>query len=213
MEIVGVVRDAAYRSVREPVPATLYVPLAQQPEPSSALSFSIRVAAGAPLALSKSIEAAVRQVDSSASLTFRALDDQVKAALVQERLLAMLSGFFGGLALLLAGLGLYGVTAHAVNQRRVEMGIRMALGSTPRRVIGMVLRRVAWMVGLGVVAGGIGSYWAASVVSSLTWGVEARDVTTRARGPAVLAAVGPAAGWLPARRASRIDPAKVLREG
>lgn len=213
MEVVGVVRDAAYRSVRDPVPSTLYVPLAQQLAPSSALSFSIRVAAGAPLALSKTIEAAVRQVDSSASLTFRALDDQVNAALVQERLLAMLAGFFGGLALLLAGLGLYGVTAHAVSHRRVEMGIRMALGSTPRRVIGMVLRRVAWMVGSGVVAGSVGSYWAASLVSSLTWGVDAHDATTFALAAAVLTGVGAAAGWLPARRASRIDPATVLREG
>lgn len=213
MEVVGVVRDAAYRSVREPVPPTLYVPLAQQLAPSSALSLSIRVTAGAPLALSKAIETAVRQVDSSASLTFRALDDQVNAALVQERLLAMLSGFFGGLALLLAGLGLYGVTAYAVNLRRVEMGIRLALGSTPRRVIVLVLRRVAWMVGAGVVAGSIGSYWAASFVSSLAWGVQARDAATFVLAAAVLAGVGAAAGWLPARRASRINPASVLRQG
>ena len=213
MEIVGIVRDAAYRSVREPVPATLYVPLAQQPEPPPAVSLSVRAAQGPPLALSKAIEGAVRQVDSSASLTFRALDDQVNAALVQERLLAMLSGFFGVLALLLAGLGLYGVTTYAVSLRRVEMGIRMALGSTPGGVIALVLSRVAWMVGAGVVVGSLGSYWAAGLVSSLAWGVQARDAATFVLAAAVLAGVGAAAGWLPARRASRIDPARVLREG
>ncbi len=160
MEVIGVVRDAVYRSLRDAPPSTMYKPLAQQPEPSSFVSMSIRAAQGSPLALTKAVIAAVQQVDADASLTFRALNDQVNGALIQERLLAMLSGFFAALALLLAGLGLYGVTAYAVNRRRVEMSIRMALGSTPWGVIALVLRRVAWLVGLGVVIGGAGSYWA-----------------------------------------------------
>ncbi|HUR20229.1 MAG TPA: ABC transporter permease [Vicinamibacterales bacterium] len=212
MEVIGVVRDAVYRSLRDAPPSTMYKPLAQQPEPSSFVSMSIRAAQGSPLALTKAVTAAVQQVDADASLTFRALEDQVNGALIQERLLAMLSGFFAALALLLAGLGLYGVTAYAVNRRRVEMSIRMALGSTPSGVIALVLRRVAWLVGLGVLMGGAGSYWATSLVSSLMWGVKARDIGTLAVAVAVLASVGAIAGWLPARRASRLDPGAVLRE-
>ena len=211
-EVIGVVRDAVYRSLRDAPPPTMYRALAQQPEPSSFVSMSIRAEQGSPLALTKAVAAAVQQVDGDASLTFRALDDQVNSALIQERLLAMLSGFFALLALLLAGLGLYGVTAYAVTRRRVEMCIRMALGSTPGGVIALVLRRVAWLVGLGVVIGGAGSYWATSLVSSLMWGIEPRDIGTLAAAVAVLATVGVIAAWLPARRASRLDPGAVLRE-
>ena len=211
-EVIGVVRDAVYRSLRDAPPPTMYRALAQLPEPSSFISMSIRAAQGSPLALTKAVAAAVRQVDTDASLTFRSLNDQVNGALIQERLLAMLSGFFAALALLLAGLGLYGVTAYAVTRRRVEMSIRMALGSTPRAVITLVLRRVAWLVGLGVVIGGAGSYWATSLVSSLVWGIQPRDLSTLAAAIAVLATVGAIAGWLPARRASRLDPGAVLRE-
>ena len=211
-EVIGVVRDAVYRSLRDAPPPTMYRALAQQPEPSPFVSISIRAAQGSPLAMTRAVAAAVQKVDPDASLTFRALDDQVKGALIQERLLAMLSGFFAILALLLAGLGLYGVTAYAVTRRKVEMSIRMALGSSPRRVIALVLRRVAWLVGLGVIIGGAGSYWATSLVASLVWGVEARDLSTIAVAVSVLASVGAIAGWLPARRASRLDPGVVLRE-
>jgi putative ABC transport system permease protein len=211
-EVVGVVRDAVYRSLRDAPPPTMYRALAQRAEPSSFISMSIRAAQGTPIALTKSVATAVQQVDKDASLTFRALNDQVNGALIQERLLAMLSGFFAVLALLLAGLGLYGVTAYAVNRRRIEMSIRMALGSTPWGVIGLVLRRVAWLVGIGVVIGGAASYWASKFVTSLVWGIEPRDVATLAVSVAVLGTVGMVAGWLPARRASRLDPGAVLRE-
>lgn len=211
-EVIGVVRDAIYRSLRDAPPPTMYRALAQQPEPSSFVSMSIRAAQGSPLALTKSVAAAVQRVDGEASLTFRALDEQVNAALIQERLLAMLSGFFAALALLMAGLGLYGVTAYAVNRRRIEMGIRLALGSSPRGVIALVLRRVAWLVGIGLVIGGTGSYWATKWISSLAWGLEARDTTTIVAAVVVLTTVGAIAGGVPALRASRLDPGVVLRE-
>ena len=215
MEIVGLARDAVYRSVRDPVPPTMYLPLAQPPEdgPMSSISVSARAAGGSPALLTKSVVDAVAGVDRNLTLTVHLLADQVDASLLQERIVAMLSGFFGALALLLAGIGLYGVTAYAVSRRRTEIGIRLALGAQPGGVVRLVLRRVALLVGAGVVVGGVTSLWAARFAGSLLFGLQPRDPVTLAAAAVVLAAVGALAGWLPARRASRVDPATVLREG
>jgi putative ABC transport system permease protein len=124
----------------------------------------------------------------------------------------MLSGFFGALALLLAGLGLYGVTSYAVSRRRTEIGIRMALGAAPAELVRLVLSRVSILVGIGVVAGAGVSAWASTCVATLPYGLEPRDPVTLAGAALVLATVGAAAGWLPAYRASRIDPAEVPRD-
>jgi ABC-type antimicrobial peptide transport system permease subunit len=124
----------------------------------------------------------------------------------------MLSGFFGALALLLAGLGLYGVTSYAVGRRRREIGIRMALGAAPGGVIKIVLMRVAVLVALGGITGSAISLWAARFVTPLLYGLESRDPATLVAAVAVLGAVGAMAGLIPATRASRIDPAIVLRE-
>jgi ABC-type antimicrobial peptide transport system permease subunit len=146
-------------------------------------------------------------------LTFRPLADQVDDSLAQDRLMAMASGFFGTLSLLLAGLGLYGVTAYAVARRRMEIGIRMALGADPAGVVRLVLSRVSVLVGLGVVVGAGLSWWASTFVATLFYDVKPRDPVTLVGAVGMLAAVGAFAGWLPAWRASRIDPAEVLRDG
>ena len=127
----------------------------------------------------------------------------------------MLSAFFGALALLLAGLGLYGVMSYAVSRRRTEIGIRMALGAGPAGAVRLVLSRVAALVGPGVLAGTALSLWAAQSLSasSLIYGLQPRDPATLLTAALVLSAIGALAGYLPARRASRIDPARVLREG
>ena len=146
------------------------------------------------------------------ALTFRPLSDQVSAARTQERIVAMLSGFFGALALLLAGLGLYGVTSYAVTRRRAEIGIRMALGAAPAGVVRLVLSRVSLLVGIGVLVGTGVSLWASTFVATLLFDLEPRDPATLVGSAALLAAIGAIAGWVPAYRASRIDPAEVLRE-
>jgi predicted permease len=217
IEIVGLVRDAVYRSLRDPVPPTMYLPVAQIDTgegggAASSVSLSVRSAGGPPALLAQPVLAAVRRVDPNLSLTVRTLSDQVNASLTQERLLAMLSGFFGALALLLAGMGLYGITSYGVNRRRTEIGIRMALGAEPGGMVWMVLRQVAMLVGAGVVLGGLASFWTAHFAESLLYGLEPRDPYTLASAAALLMTVGALAGWLPARRASRIDPARVLRD-
>jgi putative ABC transport system permease protein len=212
-EIVGYVADAAYRSLRDPVPPTMYLPFEQNQTPPSSASISVRSATGGPLGLTRVLASALTAVNSGVAITFRPIEDQIDAALTQERLVATLSGFFGVLALLLAALGLYGVTAYAVSRRRAEIGLRMALGAAPSGVVSMVLRRVSLLVGLGIVGGLAASLWAATFVTPLLYGLQPRDPVTLTVAALVLGAIGALAGWIPALRASRIDPARVLRDG
>jgi predicted permease len=212
-EVVGYVEDAVYRSLREPVPPTMYLPLPQQTDGPSSMAVSVRAAGGSPALLTKSVAAALTDVNKDIAITFRLLTEQVNASLIQERVVAILSGFFGGLALLLAGLGLYGVTSYAVSRRRTEIGIRMALGAAPAGVVRMVLRRVALLVSAGIIAGAGVSLWASRFVATLLYGLEPRDPATLIGAALVLSTIGALAGWIPARRAARIDPARVLREG
>ena len=215
-EIVGLVADAVYRALREPVPPTMYVPVAQfddsrSPAPPQAF-LSVRSSSGSPALLARSVGAAINGVNRDLALTYRLLSDQVNQSLTQERVVAMLSGFFGALALLLAGLGLYGVTSYAVTRRRGEIGIRLALGAAPSGVVRLVLSRVSVLVIVGVVVGAGASVWLSRFVETLLFGLEPRDPATLAAAAATLVTVGAVAGWLPAHRASRIDPAQVLRD-
>jgi ABC-type antimicrobial peptide transport system permease subunit len=144
------------------------------------------------------------------SVTF---DQTIGATVTQERLIAMMSGFFGALALLLAGIGLYGIVAQAVSARRMEIGLRMALGAQPTGIVRLVFRRVGVLIVAGLAFGLAGSWWAARLVAPLLFQIEPRDPATFGGTAAVLVAVGMLAAWVPARRAARLDPATVLREG
>jgi putative ABC transport system permease protein len=212
LEIVGVVADAVYRNIRDPAPPTMYVPLSQRKEPASAINVSLRAAALAPGLLTKSVTSAIGDVDRDLALSFRLLADQVNASLIQERVIAMLSGFFGGLALVLAGLGLYGVTSYSVSRRRAEIGLRLALGAQPGAVLRLVLRRVALLQLGGIGCGAAMSFWASPLVSTLLFGLQPRDPWTLATAAGLLLTIGALAGWAPARRAAALDPAHVLRE-
>src|SRR5207249_1008445 len=122
-------------------------------------NMSVRSASQSPVQLSRTIVDAIGGVNRDLTLTFRPLAEQINASLTQERIVAMLSGFFGALALLLAGLGLYGVTSYAVMRQRTEIGIRMALGAAPDSVVRLVLSRVTTLVASGVVVGAGVSLW------------------------------------------------------
>ena len=215
LEIVGLVHDAVYDSLRDKIPPTMYRPFTQNEQPGPGTTIAVRAAAGSPALLTRSLTESLRAVDGNVVLTFKPLHDTVRAATTQERVVAMLSAFFGALALLLAAIGLYGVMSYAVSRRRTEIGIRMALGAGPGGAVRLVLARVATLVALGVGAGTALSLWAAKFMagSSLIYGLQPRDPATFAGAAVVLGAIGALAGYLPARRASRIDPARVLREG
>jgi putative ABC transport system permease protein len=214
--IVGVVSDAVYVSVRDGVRPTVYVPLAQRDAgdrgPTATVTISVRSAAGSPALLAPRVAAALTGADRNLTFTFRSLQDRVDASLTQERLVALVTGFFGTLALLLAGLGLYGVTSYAVTRRRAEIGIRMALGAKPAGVVRLVLGRVSVLVALGVIIGTAVSWWSSQFLASLLYDLQPRDAVTLVSAAVTLTALGAIAGWLPAYRASRIDPAQVLRD-
>ncbi len=213
LEVVGYVEDAVYRNQREGVPPTMYAPLPQQARVSSSLVISVRAESRSPAMLTRQLAAAIGRAAPAASVTFLPLREQVRNALLQERLLATLSACFGALGLLLAGLGLYGVTSYMVARRRSEMGIRMALGAAPRQVVRLVLTRVFWLVMTGVVCGAALSIAAARLLVSLLYGIQPGDPATLAGSIALLATIGFIAGLIPAWRAARIDPARVLRDG
>ena len=144
--------------------------------------------------------------------TFHTMEDLAGESVVVERILAMLSGFFGALALLLAAIGLYGVVSYSVNRRRAEIGIRMALGARPGGIVRMILRGIGPSMAVGIAAGIVISLWLARFVSALLYGIEPGDPLNLVSAIVVLTAVGLLAAWLPARRAARLVPMEALRE-
>jgi putative ABC transport system permease protein len=208
--------NGALRSVRDDAAPSIYVPLAQSswlfPPDRTAIAISVRSSAGSPARLARGVGAALSGVEPDLAFSVRPLADYLDASLAQERMVALLAGFFGALALLLAGLGLYGITSYAVSRRRPEIGIRLALGAAPGGVVRLILSRVAILVGIGVSLGAAASAWLSRFVAALVYGLEPRDPITLAFAALTLGAVGTFASWLPASRAARIDPADVLRE-
>jgi ABC-type antimicrobial peptide transport system permease subunit len=158
------------------------------------------------------IQKAIAGVNSAIPLEIHTLAAQVDDSMTSERLLAALSAFFGGLALLLATIGLYGTLSYLVTQRRIEFGIRMALGATSRSILGLVMRDVATLLLGGIVAGVGLSLAVTRLLGAMLFGVGARDPGTMAMGCALMAAVSLAAGALAARRATKVDPMVALRQ-
>jgi putative ABC transport system permease protein len=213
--IVGVVGDAIYSSLRENPQPTMYVPLAQCffPNPLNFdLNISVRPVSGLPAALIPSVNSALALIDTSLTIGFRTLDAQVSDSFAQERLVAMLSGLFAGLALLLAALGLYGVTAYAITRRRAEIGVRLALGAGQASIVRVAVGRVSFLVGIGVAIGTVASLGLARSVAVLLYGLEPQDPAILVGAAVILMTVAALASGWPAWRASRIDPAVVLRE-
>jgi hypothetical protein len=213
LEIVGVVEDTPYNQLRDSSPPIAYVPLAQAEAEWPSQTLTVRAAVSSPASLTRSVADAVASVDRDVSLTFLPMTEQIDGMVVRERMLAILSGFFAALALLLAGIGLYGVTWYGVSRRRMEIGVRMALGADAASVVRLVLGRVVRLLSVGIVLGVLASLWASTFVRTLLYGLEPHDPLTLVVAALTLTAVSAFAAWLPARVAARIDPATVLREG
>jgi predicted permease len=208
--IVGVVADAKYVSLREPDQRTVFVNAFQIAVPGS-LRLEVRTA-GDPLQLVGPIRAGLREMNANVPIKDETtFERQIDESLLQERLMATLSGFFGGLALLLAAIGLYGVLAYAVGRRTSEIGIRMALGAGRKSVLWMVLRETAALVLGGILVGLPLTFAATRLIGKLLFGVTPTDPATIAVAVFTLLLAAAVAGYLPARRASSVDPMVALR--
>jgi len=210
-EVVGLAEDSKYYSLREEACAIAFYPISELSRDFPVGETFELLTAIPPSRLVLPVRAAVTGVSSAIPLEFHTLAEQVNGSLVQERLLALLSGFFGALALLLAMIGLYGTFNYLVTQRQTEFGIRMALGATRPSILGLVMRDlVAVLVG-GLAAGVLISLAATRVLQQMLFGLGPRDTTTMLLAAGVLTAVALIAGYLPARRATKVDPIVALR--
>ena len=210
IQIVGLAKDAKYESLREEAHATAYFPIAQVTEPVEEQVFELRTATR-PSVVIPSVQEAVAGVSKAVPLDFGTLVEQVDDSLVQERLLATLSTFFGALALLLAMIGLYGALSYLVAQRQREFGIRMALGAPRDLILRLVMSDVVIVLAGGLTVGAGISLAAVGLLQKMLFGLAARDTVTLLASIGVLSAVAFFAGYLPARRATRIDPMVALR--
>lgn len=214
LAIVGVSVNARQSEWTGDVPDEIYVPYAQHATEfgSGELTFVVRTA-GDPAELARAAQRAMWSVDANVPVSRVATMEQVIAEqLWRSRITAMLLGGFAGLALVLAALGVYGVSAYSMSRRTREMGIRVALGARPAQVISLALREIVSPVTLGVAAGCALALAMARIAGSLLYGVGPADPVTFIGAPLALGVVAFVAAWLPARRASRIDPAQVLRQ-
>lgn len=208
-EIIGVVRDVKYANIRELPPPTWYDSYLQAPL-RGGMQFVVRTAAEAS-ALMPEVRAAIRRVETTLPITSMSTQvDRIEMRLQQERVFANAYSLFGGLALILACIGLFGVMSYNVARRTNEIGIRMALGARPMEIIGMVLRECWWLIAIGTVVG-LGTALAAGrLVREVLYGLAPTDVATFVGATLLIAFVSTLAGLLPARRAARIDPLVAL---
>jgi predicted permease len=210
IQIVGIVKDTKYESLREEAHAIAYFPISQLTENAEAQAFELRTATQ-PSAFLSPVQDAAASVSKAIPLSFTTLAEQVDDSLVQERLLATLSTFFGALALVLAMIGLYGALSYLVTQRQREFGIRMALGAPRDSILRLVMRDVVIVLAGGLAAGACLALAMVSVVQKMLFGLAPHDTFTFIAATGVLSVVAVAAGYLPARRAMRIDPMVALR--
>jgi predicted permease len=210
MEIIGVVKDIKYTNLRDEIPAQAFVPYLGSRYLGGMVIY-VRTIAD-PSQLMSAIRSKVRDLDSNLPIYgMRTTEVQINNSLSSERMIASLSAVFGFLATLLAVIGLYGVMAYTVAQRTREVGIRMALGAAQGSVIWMVMREVLILIAIGVAAGVPASLALTKLVQSQLFGLTPHDPATLTLATIALAAVASAAGYIPAWRASRLDPMKALR--
>ena len=210
-EVVGVLSKVRMARVRGEVPPVYYVPATQPLSLLDGSIFLIRTA-GEATSLVSAVRETVRRADSNISLVWaQSVEERIAAQLAQDRITARLTVVFGGVAMVLAAIGLYGVLSYGVACRRSELAIRLALGALPGRVIRMLLQEMGGLVIVGLVVGAGLAYGASRLIASQLYGLAPSDPLTLAASLGMLIVATLAAAWLPARRASRLDPTVALR--
>jgi predicted permease len=208
MVIVGVVNSASLWRIQSREPAAIYIPLLQVGPTGSTLDIR---AAGDPATVASAARKIVEGMGHEYPLYIQTLRERMDRATVDERMIAWLSAFFGGLAMLLAAIGLYGLMTYSVTRRTSEIGVRMALGAERGDVTGLVLREVFALVGVGILIGIPAALAASKWIAGMLFGLSPTDPATIAFATAVLLAVALFAGYIPARQAARTDPMAALR--
>jgi ABC-type antimicrobial peptide transport system permease subunit len=208
-QIIGVVRDAKYSGLREEIPPETFGVASQFPLGQAATFMFVRYSSS-PRMLTQ-LQAKIAQFHPGIQAEFRLFRDNIQKGMVAERMMAFLSGTFGMLAILLTTIGLYGVISYIVAMRRSEIGIRMALGASGADVVSIITRQTLWMLAAGVAAGVLFSLATTRGASSLLFGIQPNDVLSVVGAAVFLVFVGLAAGYFPARRASRMDPSSAIR--
>ena len=209
-EIVGLVRDAKFEELKEDLIPVIYLPALQDPQPTTWRQFLVR--SSLPQAeITASVSRALNEVNPSMDTVFEWFETMVQGSMLRERLMATLSGFFGVLALVLAIIGLYGILSYAVASRTNEIGIRIALGARTREVVSLIFREALLLVAIGIVAGIPAVFVVARFAQTLLFDLSPTDPVSLILAGFLLLMVGVVAAYLPARRATRIDPLVALR--
>ncbi|HET6897253.1 MAG TPA: FtsX-like permease family protein, partial [Vicinamibacteria bacterium] len=211
-EIVGIVADSRYADIRGNTPPQVFAPAPQWPGRDHPWTAVIVRSDGAAASVIAAIKRGLGAAHPDVAAEFAVLKEEVQAQMVRDKLMAMLSGFFGLLAVLLATVGLYGVIAYLVASRRGEIGIRIALGAERGQVVAMIMREAGRLLVLGAAAGTLLALAATRGAASLLFGLRADDPLTFVRAAAVLSLTAGAAALLPALRAARVDPMTALRQ-
>jgi predicted permease len=210
-EIVGLVSDTKYRSLREDFQPIAFLSINQDGEPGSSAQIVIR--SSLPLQqTSATVRDALTRINPTITSNFHSYATTVEEGLLRERLMATLSGFFGGLGALISAVGLYGVMSYLVARRTNEIGVRIALGAASSSIVGLILRQAALLLVFGVAAGAALTFAVAGTAKSLLFGLKPFDLSTLALATTILTAVAALASYLPARRASHIEPLRAIRE-
>jgi ABC-type antimicrobial peptide transport system permease subunit len=210
-EIVGLVKDTKYEDLRESFGPIAYLPNSQEPGETST-GVQIVIHSNLPPAqLTAGVKRVMAEINPAISMKFINFKLMIEESMVRDRLMATLSGFFGLLALLLASIGLYGILSYGVASRTKEIGIRMALGARSREVLSLILREALLLVLVGVLLGLPVVFGATRFASSLLFGLTPTDPLSLGVAALLLFAVAFVAGYLPARRATKVDPLVALR--
>ena len=208
--VVGVVKDSVYNDMHEPFVPVMYFPRTQVKKAGTDVTFLVRSQLGAA-GLLNSVKNTIAGVNPEIDIQFKVLRSQIRESLVQDELMATLCSFFGGLAVLLAAIGLYGVISYTVTQRTGEIGVRMALGAQRSGVIRLILKEVAVLIAIGVVVGAGLTLAGSKTAGSLLFGLKPYDPLTLVLAVIILGAIAFVASFIPAQRATRVDPVVALR--